>query len=57
LHAFPKRIDAKAALLSQQMRILLFIIFLVRRSSVYLRIAITSAEKTLERLSIGMISL
>jgi hypothetical protein len=47
---------AKAALLSKQICILL-VRFLVKRSSVHIRIAITSAENTVERLSIGMLSL
>jgi hypothetical protein len=46
-----------AALLSDQMYILLLVRFLVKRSSVHLRIAITSAENTVERLAIGMLSL
>ena len=48
---------AKVALLSEQMCILLLVRFLVKRSSVHLRIAITSAENTVERLPIGMLSL
>jgi hypothetical protein len=46
-----------AAVLSEQMCILLLVRFLVKRSSVHLRIAITSAENTVERLPIGMLSL
>jgi hypothetical protein len=47
---------AKATLLSEQICILL-IRFLVKRRSVHLRIAITSAENTVERLPIDMLSL
>jgi hypothetical protein len=47
---------ARAALLSWQMYIFLLIRFLVR-SSVHLRIAITSAENIVDRLHIGMLSL
>jgi hypothetical protein len=63
LHTFPTRDEAvvvfgsaaRTALLSEQMCIL--IRFLARRSSVRLRIAITSAENTMERLPIGMLLL
>ena len=48
---------AKAALLSKQMCILLLVRFLVKRSSIHIRIAITSTENTVEMLSIGMLSL
>jgi hypothetical protein len=48
---------AIAALLSEQMSILLLVRFLVKRSSVHLRIAITSAENIVERLPIGMLPL
>jgi hypothetical protein len=48
---------AKAALLSEQMFILLLVRFLVKRSSVHLRIAITLAENTVEKLPVGMLSL
>ena len=41
---------AKSALLSDQICILLLVRFLVQRSFVYLRKAITSAENTVERL-------
>jgi hypothetical protein len=48
---------AKAALLSEQMCILLLIRFLLKRSFVHLRIAISSAENTVERLPIGTLPL
>jgi hypothetical protein len=48
---------AIAALLSEQMCILLLIRFLVKRSFVHLRITTTSAENIVERLPIGMLSL
>jgi hypothetical protein len=48
---------AIAALISEQMCILLLVRFLVKRSSAHLRTAITSAENTVERLPIGMLSL
>jgi hypothetical protein len=48
---------AVAALLSEQMYVLLLIRFLVKRSSVHLRIAITLAKNIVERLPIGMLSL
>ena len=48
---------AKATLLSEQICILLLVRFLVKRRSVHLRIAVTSAENTVERLPIGMLSL
>jgi hypothetical protein len=47
---------AKATLLSELMCILLLVRFLVKRSSVHHRIVITSAENTVERLPIGMLS-
>jgi hypothetical protein len=47
----------RAALLSEQICILLLIRFLVSSSSVHLTIAITSTENTVERLPIGMIFL
>ena len=49
--------SAKAALVSEKMCILLLVRLLTKRSSVHLRIAITSAENTVERLPIGMLSL
>jgi hypothetical protein len=48
---------ARGALQSEQLCILLVIRFLVKRSSVHLRIAITLAENTVERLAIGFLSL
>jgi hypothetical protein len=48
---------AIAAVLSEQMCTLLLVRSLVKRSSVHLRITITSVENTMERLLIGMLSL
>jgi len=47
---------AIAALLSQQIHVLLLVTFLDKRNSVCIRIAITSAWNTIERLRIGILS-